>query len=903
MAIGDGIRRDIQLVSDMERNRFIAAILALDTARFYPDGVSFWDKQEDIHKNAHAAGADVHTGFAFLGWHRELVNRLEGLLREVDPDLSLHYWDWTVDPTSTAGGRANLFTPQFMGNAHGDAGPPLQDFESTEGFGHTHVWRNVLGGVPAIISDHDLIHSSDGAMQSGQYDLFLNAMQIAHGYAHVSYIRGTISDSHFSFHDPFVFLLHSNVDRLWAMWQTQIGQEWRLDPNQTYGAAGADPMSSLNTEVQPWAGDEGTGYPPLRPWAPPENQQIHKTYKHITIVAPACYDTLPVNVQVVDVENPGSVIRFNDVPQGETTIRAAVFRIYSCVPVTLHVTTPPGAPYTVVTPGGSVMVGHGPELFQEGRIWFSFTGGAPGPAPGASAVIHCNETGHDFNFTFEGNSIARPTVATMLVLDQSGSMALPAGSTGLTRIQVLHDAATQFVQLVPAGDAVGMVRFDDTAFPGIAVQTLGAGMFDPNRVAVQHAVQAIVPSGATSIGNGLTLGRNTLDPVMGFQKKAVVVFTDGLENTSLYIGDVLGLINDRTYAIGLGNEQQVSTGALTTLTNHTGGYVLVSGPLLSGNDDFFRVSKYFMQILAGVTNNNIVMDPTGVLDAKTRVRIPFVVADSDIETTVILLTDVAGIPFDLETPHGEIIRPANAAAAGATFEVGHKMSFYRFSVPLLLSGREAGAGTWHAVLGAGEQQLFDKAAAAVRKGQLRYSLSVHARSNLRFTARIAQTSLEPGATLTVVGSLREYGVPAMSGATVRAIVTGPDGSSTTLAMPQTQSGRFEGSFTASDPGVYRCRVLAQGATMRGLAFTREQDVTAAVLIGGNAPPRTTPPDQGRGAEALCMLAECLVGGPLERVLHAVGIDPKSVLACIEKACRHRFDRPSKAELARREGTA
>ena len=33
MALGDGIRRDVQLVSQEERDRFIAAILKLDTAK------------------------------------------------------------------------------------------------------------------------------------------------------------------------------------------------------------------------------------------------------------------------------------------------------------------------------------------------------------------------------------------------------------------------------------------------------------------------------------------------------------------------------------------------------------------------------------------------------------------------------------------------------------------------------------------------------------------------------------------------------------------------------------------------------------------------------------------------------------------------------------------------------
>ena len=114
MALGDGIRRDIAKISDAERARFIDAIVKLDTAKSFPDGVSYWDKQEDIHKNAHFNGVDVHAGPAFIPWHRVIVNRLEQLLREVDPALSLHYWDWTTDPRSTAGGRAALFTDVFM---------------------------------------------------------------------------------------------------------------------------------------------------------------------------------------------------------------------------------------------------------------------------------------------------------------------------------------------------------------------------------------------------------------------------------------------------------------------------------------------------------------------------------------------------------------------------------------------------------------------------------------------------------------------------------------------------------------------------------------------------------------------------------------------------------------------
>ena len=79
MTLGDGIRRNAAKVTAGERQRLAAAFVALDTkpAFVYPDVVTYWDKQEDIHKNAHAAGQDVHGGPAFLPWHRVLIGRLE----------------------------------------------------------------------------------------------------------------------------------------------------------------------------------------------------------------------------------------------------------------------------------------------------------------------------------------------------------------------------------------------------------------------------------------------------------------------------------------------------------------------------------------------------------------------------------------------------------------------------------------------------------------------------------------------------------------------------------------------------------------------------------------------------------------------------------------------------------
>lgn len=306
MTIGDGIRRNIATISKEERDRLRDAFRKLDDqadpAVKYADGKTFWDKQEEVHKAAHSGGQDVHGGPAFLAWHRELCNRLEAQIRLVDPQLSLHYWDWTTDPRASSdgqGGTVNLMSHDCMGDdgheglnqvggAGGDVGVPFQDFETTEGGGHNFIWRDVVAGAPVVNSDHTILVSGDGATQGQQYTQFDNALQGAHNFIHSNYIQGTIGDAHFSFHDPFVFLLHSNVDRLWAMWQRAPGHAWRLDPSQTYGDVGADMTSSVNKPLGPWDGSEG-----LFPWNPAGGQSVTKTSKDPSLIFPPSYDTVP----------------------------------------------------------------------------------------------------------------------------------------------------------------------------------------------------------------------------------------------------------------------------------------------------------------------------------------------------------------------------------------------------------------------------------------------------------------------------------------------------------------------------------------------------------------------------------------------------------------------------------
>lgn len=341
-------RKNIIEVDKQVRDELRDAFIALHKNFHFPGnrddkpfvgGVSYWFKQDEIHQATH-----VHGGPAFLPWHRELCNRFENLLRIANPTIALHYWDWNEDPDM-------LFTSDFMGNSSGDAREPWlsagfydpdpigDNYRSLEAFDPDHgnpydppislTRAKQEGTLKEFMTSNTKYYSDQDIIQSETFGQMRLRLEHVHNYAH-SYIGGTLNDPHTSFRDPFVFLLHSNVDRIFTAWQLRKGFEWRLQPDQIYGkeegktiALGSTSpfvMVGIKTMLSPWC---GVGYPydnttsssegeveepgvkDVRPWTYPENwhrdpnrypDEKPKNSRDLSIVKPQLrhrYDRFP----------------------------------------------------------------------------------------------------------------------------------------------------------------------------------------------------------------------------------------------------------------------------------------------------------------------------------------------------------------------------------------------------------------------------------------------------------------------------------------------------------------------------------------------------------------------------------------------------------------------------------
>ncbi len=897
------IRRNIAHLTQAEREHFVDVIRQVDLLTYAADGVSYWDKQDQIHQHTHN-----HGGNSFIPWHRELCNRFEALLQQVDPNIALHYWDWTQDPRAAdngQGGTVDLMTSTLFGTSNGLVDGPLTPLHNGDVFQgsreQTGSWQDppraikrfLLAGAPSVPSDASIIASTNGIAQAQQWSTIRSQIESAHNTAHNYFgIGSDIRDGHEAFEDPFVFLLHANVDRLFAMWQTVPGQGWRLDPDLVYGDQSntADSEGILHS-FQPWDGTVEIGSP-LPPWTGGSSAIEVKNARHPSVVRPPCYDTLPVTVTQV-APTPGQPIRFLDVVENFQTARALRLRVRGCPEITAQasVTGPFSLLASTVTSPAADGFGSRDLL-----VWVLHTPAAAPSTANGTLTVNVPATGDTFTVPIQANSVANPTVATSLVLDSSGSMDLPSGVPNDTRMEVLKEAAPLFVHLLNDNDGVGVVAFDTDATERMAVTAAGPQIGGAGRTGAFTAIgnHNTNPAGLTAIGDGLEAAQTQLTPVAGsYDHTATVVFTDGHETAQKTIAQVAAAINSRVFAIGLGTADQLNPAALSSIANGTGGYLLLTGN--PGPDDTTLLQKYFAQVLAGVTNSAIVVDPDGFVPAGGDAVVPVELSAADLRADIVVLSPAAeALDVVVEAPDGTVL----ADGSGAVGVLGPSYRLLRLDLPGPADPRSL-PGTWLVRLRVEDDRLRkwlseleefgrkDDIARAAAHG-VPFTLSVQAQSSLRLGVEVVQASRLPGSTAQLTATLTHSSIPLANRAAVTATVTAPDGSETRIRLSEVEEGVFQAGVPTAAAGVYRVLVRARGTDLGGGTFTREELRTVPVWWRGDDPVVAVADPGGRekGFADLCKLVACwLSSDGIARTLERNEIDPGELLECLERYCR------------------
>ena len=282
------VRKNAKFLSATERENFVKACVLMKADIVNPGApavqqYSVWDQNVAIHneiQNAFAPGAPTvnfgHGGsgaYAFFSWHRFFLSEVEKQLQSYVPGVMMPYWDWT-DPASImtdtflgpngSGGSSTVSAGYFAPTAPGTGGNPtpapawwppgLTGWNLPSAFGAgAGALRRRLSPVTSLPSAADLKQ----ALGMTTYAAFQNAVESGTGLTSGNRMHngmhgwiggpGQMSFPAFSPFDPFFYLHHCNIDRIWAMWQADGHAD-------EYPTSGGRAYHNRNNMMYPWVG-------------------------------------------------------------------------------------------------------------------------------------------------------------------------------------------------------------------------------------------------------------------------------------------------------------------------------------------------------------------------------------------------------------------------------------------------------------------------------------------------------------------------------------------------------------------------------------------------------------------------------------------------------------------------
>jgi len=245
------IRKNAQNLSAGERDRFLAAFATLNGG-----GSGRFRDFRDMHVDA--ATAEEHGNVGFLPWHRAYILDLERELQAIDPSVTLPYWRFD-EPAPNVFARQFMGVPNAAGRVQFTAGHPFSTWRTDGALGITR-----MPSFAPELAPTGLFTEAQTINLGGTYANFDAMEGNPHGFAHTSF-RGFLRQIGTAARDPLLFMLHANVDRLWAKWQWVRKRRRPADSGAFAPALGDRVGHRLADTMWPWNGVIGAPRPPTAP--------------------------------------------------------------------------------------------------------------------------------------------------------------------------------------------------------------------------------------------------------------------------------------------------------------------------------------------------------------------------------------------------------------------------------------------------------------------------------------------------------------------------------------------------------------------------------------------------------------------------------------------------------------
>lgn len=338
-----GTRKNAKFLTNIEKENFVRACVLLKNDIVNPGAplnmqYSVWDEFAAVHwmiQEAVTPGSSTvnfgHGGagaYSFLSWHRYFLYHMEQQLQSKVPGVTVPYWDWTdpsfimtdtfIGPNGTTGGvvqrgyfALNRPDPTGINNIPLPAWWPA----TLNGWRLSNIFpTNARGGLKRSLaasssatlpSPADILqaltknnfHDFQAALEAG---VGITSGHRLHNNMH-SWIGGHMNILQASPFDPFFYLVHCNIDRLWAMWQ----MDGHYDE---YPPSGGQPNHHRTDLMYPWIGTAsgyGTNAPistavPMPTWVTSPGAQTNQDTLDFRNNLGYTYDTIPIMGIVLD---------------------------------------------------------------------------------------------------------------------------------------------------------------------------------------------------------------------------------------------------------------------------------------------------------------------------------------------------------------------------------------------------------------------------------------------------------------------------------------------------------------------------------------------------------------------------------------------------------------------------